>query len=183
MSRFVVECRAEVVGNRLSGHAAVFDQVAVMPGHYERLDPGVFRSALTRGDDVAALINHDPSLILGRSSAGTLRLGVDGRGLSFDVDLPDTSYARDLRESVGRGDIRAMSFGFIPDNDTVAMSTAPDGRRVRTHTDLKRLLDVSAVTYPAYEGTDIVLRSATFAPPALDTRTRLILARHRAARR
>lgn len=178
MNRFMVECRAEITGDRLAGHAAVFGQVAVMPGHYERLAPSAFRSTLGAGDDVAALINHNPSLILGRTSAGTLRLDVDERGLAFSVDLPDTSYARDLRQSVARGDIKGMSFGFMPGDDE--WSTTPDGRRLRTHTDVKRLLDVSAVTYPAYEGTDVTLRHLTFTAPAVDARTRLFLARHRA---
>jgi HK97 family phage prohead protease len=179
MNRFHVELRAaEVVGNTLAGHAAVFGQAAEIRGGYEAVAPGAFAEVLQRGDDVAALRDHNPSLLLGRTSAGTLRLEEDKDGLAFEVDLPDTSYARDLRELVRRGDLAGGSFGFIP--GAVTPAVAPDGRQLRTHTSLRRLLDVSVVTYPAYDGTDVTLRHLTFDRPPLDRRTQIILARHRA---
>lgn len=177
MNRLVCELRsAEVAGNTLSGHAAVYGQTAQIRGGYEALAPGVFDEALKR-DDVAALVNHDPSMLLGRTSSGTLRLAADDAGLAFEVDLPDTSYGRDVRELVGRGDLAGMSFGFIPGRDT--LGHAPDGKQLRTHTSVAKLLDVSVVTYPAYDGTDVTLRHVTFTD-CPDNRTRLILARHRA---
>ncbi len=174
--RLAVECRSEVRGDTLSGHAAVFDQLARISNHWEGLSRSAFDEALARGDDAAALVNHNPSLILGRRSAGTLRLEVDQRGLAFEVDLPDTTYARDLRTSIERGDIAGMSFGFVPGQ--VTQGRARDGRQLRTHTSVKHLLDISPVTYPAYEGTDLALRAVV-----LDTepnRNRLIRARARA---
>jgi HK97 family phage prohead protease len=177
--RLAVECRSEIRGDTLSGHAAVFDQIARLPRHWEALARTAFDEALERGDDAAALVNHDPSLILGRRSAGTLRLDVDRRGLAFEVDLPDTSYAHDLRTSIGRGDIAGMSFGFVPGK--VTDGRARDGRQLRTHTSVARLLDISPVTYPAYQGTDLALRAVV-----LDTepnRQRLIRARARCLER
>lgn len=178
MNRLHAELRAaEVSGNTLAGHAAVFGQVAQIRGGWEAIAAGAFDEVLARDDDVVALRDHNPELLLGRRSAGTLRLSTDGDGLAFEVDLPDTSYGRDVRELVGRGDLRGASFGFLPGRD--AVSTAPDGKQLRTHTSIARLLDVSVVALPAYDGTDVRLRHVEFAT-TLDNRTRLILARHRA---
>lgn len=181
MNRLHAELRAAAVtGNTLAGHAAVFGQTAQIRGGYERIAPGAFDETLKRGDDVVALRDHDPSLLLGRTSSGTLRLGVDADGLTFEVDLPDTAYARDVRELVARGDLAGASFGFLPGLDE--LGTAPDGRQLRTHTSVSRLIDVSVVAIPAYDGTSVVLRNLTF-DPAPDRRTQLIRARHRAHRR
>jgi hypothetical protein len=180
MQRFAVEFRAEVAGDILRGHAAVFGQTARIGGGYEQLAPTAFDEAL-KGSDVRALLNHNPTLVLGRQSAGTLRLSVDDEGLAFEVDLPDTSYARDLRTLVARGDVTGASFGFVPGKDS--FTTAPDGKQVRTHTSVAQLLDVSPVTWPAYDGTDVSLRHIDFTGLSIGKpllRTQLILARHRA---
>jgi Escherichia/Staphylococcus phage prohead protease len=175
MDRFGVELRAELSGNSLRGHAAVFGVMAELPNHYEQLARSAFDGVLD--DDVRALINHDPSKVLGRTSAGTLKISTDETGLYFEIpELPDTSYAKDLRETLLRGDQDSMSFGFIPGVDT--WGKAPNGRQVRTHTSLKRLLDVSVVTYPAFQGTDVQLRSMDFS--VVDQRSQLIRLRHNA---
>lgn len=174
MQRFGAELRAEVAGDTLSGHAAVWGTLAAIPADRPRYYEGIGRSAFDEvlDQDVPALVNHDPSLILGRSSAGTLKLSTDDSGLYFEIpQLPNTTYANDLRESVSRGDINGMSFGFIPGEQ--AKGRAPDGRQLRTHTRISRLLDVSPVTYPAYADTDVVLRSQTFTT-AHDNRSRLV---------
>lgn len=172
MDRLGVELRAEVSGNTLAGHAAVFSTYADMPGHYEAIAPGAFDDTLRRDSDVKAFWNHNPGMVLGSSKAKTLRLQVDERGLAFEVDLPDTSYAKDLRELVARSDVSAMSFGFLPGDDE--WSTAPDGRRLRTHTRVARLFEVSPVSLPAYEGTEVFLRHQTFERPAVTLRQQLV---------
>lgn len=178
MNRIHAELRAaEVAGDTLAGHAAVFGQHAQIRGGWEAIGPKAFDEVLARDDDVVALRDHDPGQLLGRRSSGTLRLATDTDGLAFEVDLPDTSYARDIRELVARGDLRGASFGFLPGKDEI--TRAPDGRQLRTHTSIDRLLDVSVVALPAYGGTSVTLRSQTF-DTTLDNRTRLILARHRA---
>ncbi len=179
MNRLYAELRAaDVKGDTLSGRAAVFGQTAQIRGGYEAIAPGAFDEVLRRGDDVVALRDHDPTLLLGRVSSGTLRLATDEDGLAFEVDLPDTAYARDVRELVRRGDLAGASFGFMPGTDE--LGHAPDGRQLRTHTSFRRLLDVSVVAMPAYDGTSVTLRHLTFDPPPLDRRTQIILARHRA---
>lgn len=176
MDRFAVELRAEVRDGTLAGHAAVFNTVAHVGGHYERLDRSAFEEAL-KTSDARFLVNHDPNMLLGRQGAGTLRLWTDDEGLAFEVDLPDTQVARDVRELVRRGDLDGGSFGFIPGADK--WTRAEDGFQVRTHTSVKRLLDASVVTYPAYSGTEIQLRKMELAEVAPNGRGQLIVARHR----
>ena len=154
--RLSVELRAEVSGDRLAGHAAVFGQYADLGTHLEELAPSAFDDVLAGEPDVRALINHDPSLLLARTRNGSLKLGTDAAGLTFELDLPDTTYANDLRELVGRGLLTQMSFGFIPGKHERA---SLDGRRVVRHTGIADLFDVSPVTYPAYESTDVALRA------------------------
>lgn len=176
LTRYQVELRAELRGDTLVGHAAVFGSRARIRNGWETVERSAFDAVLTRpGTDVRALINHDASLLLGRQSAGTLRLSTDSEGLPFEVDLPATSYANDLRVLVERGDLDGASFGFVPGEDK--LTRASDGRTLRTHTAVRELVDVSAVTYPAYDGAAVMLRSWQ---PSLDQRSQYILARHRA---
>ena len=174
-ARFGVQLRAEMADDTLRGHASVFNQVAKVPGGWEQVDRSAFDAVLADPEtDVRAFINHDHNLLLGRQSVGTLRISVDSEGLPFEVDLPDTSYANDLRELVDRGDLDGASFGFVPGDDE--LSRAPDGRQLRTHTNVRALIDVSAVTFPAYDGADVALRNYTF---SASTRGQLIRARSR----
>lgn len=176
VQRFGVLLRAEVVGRKLSGHASVFDQAADVGGHMESIAPTAFKRVLDDpATDVRALWNHNPDHLLGRQASGTLRLGTDSQGLEFEVDLPDTTLGRDVQVLAERGDITGASFAFIPDEDE--WSTR-DGVRMRTHTSVGRLLDVSPVTWPAYEGAEVALRSFPVGRPA-SVRSRLIRARHR----
>lgn len=169
---------AEVSGNTLAGHAAVFGQVAQIRGGWEAIAPSAFDEVLAGEDDVVALRDHDPSQLLGRRVAGTLRLATDDDGLAFEVDLPDTSYARDVRELVARGDLRGASFGFLPGKDE--LGHAPDGKQLRTHTSIRKLIDVSVVSVPAYGGTDVRLRSVQFQPAPDPHRAFIARARYRA---
>jgi HK97 family phage prohead protease len=160
LTRFAVECRSEVAGNKLTGYASVFDQFADLGNHLESMGQTSFRSALADpATDVRALFNHEPNLLLGRQSSGTLRLSTDTRGLHYEVDLPDTTVGRDVRALAERGDLTGASFAFTPGEDEWSVR---GGRRVRTHTSVGRLVDVSPVTFPAYDGASTVLRSMSF---------------------
>lgn len=156
-----VETRADG-GRTLTGYAATFYREAdpgteyqLWDNTYERILPGAFDRAVAE-DDVRALVNHDSSQIVGRKSAGTLRLSTDSRGLKYEIDLPDTTAGRDIAESVKRGDITGSSFGFMVDEQ--AWRSLPDGREIRELVAL-RLLDVGPVTFPAYEATNVAVRS------------------------
>jgi|SRR5947209_1589220 len=158
-----VRDNTETGGKTLSGHAAVFDQLSEdLNGFREKIARGAFRGCLS--DDVRATINHDPNLVLGRSTSGTLRLVEDRQGLGFEVDLPDTDYAVNLRELMGRGDVSQCSFMFsepvIREQWEYASddSAAGDALPIRTILEFDRLFDVSVVTYPAYPQTDAEIR-------------------------
>ena len=178
LMRYLVECRASLDGDKLIGHGAVFKQRAKVPGGYEELGTAAFDEVLARSDtDAVSLINHDAAFLIGRQSAGTLRLRTDGEGLAFEVDLPDTSYANDLRKLVARGDMKGASFGFIPDMDKSTWTRAADGSQVHTINSVTHLRDVGPVTFPAYSGTGVALRSYDL--ERTDNRSRLIRARAR----
>lgn len=166
LTRYVVQCRSTLDGDILRGHAAVFGQASeIFPGYMEQIARGAFDKVLASDQtDVRALMNHDPAQLLGRQSAGTLRLKVDEEGLGFEVDLPDTSYANDLRALVARGDLTGASFAFLPGETRNATTEA--GSHVTEHVSVERLLDVSAVTFPAYEGAAVSLRRYDFARPS-----------------
>jgi HK97 family phage prohead protease len=178
LMRYLVECRASLDGDKLIGHGAVFNQRAKVPGGYEQLSTAAFDEVLARSDtDAVSLTNHDPHYLLGRQSAGTLRLRADAEGLVFEVDLPDTSYANDLRKLVGRGDMKGASFGFIPNLDKSTWTRAADGVAVHTINAVEHLRDIGPVTFPAYSGTGIALRSYDLA--SAPSRDQLIRARAR----
>lgn len=161
LTRYAVELRSEMAGDTLRGYASVFGVAAELPGNVEQIDRHAFDAVLKDKDtDTRALINHDSAMLLGRQSSGTLRLGVDNTGLQFEVDLPDTSYARDLRVLVERGDLTGASFGFVPGQET--WDKAPDGRARRTWVTVRQLVDVSPVTFPAYDGTAVSLRAIDY---------------------
>lgn len=144
--------------SQLSGYAAVFNRETTIAGLFrEQIAPGAFADAIGR-DDVRALFNHDSNIVLGRTPK-TLTLREDQTGLRYDVDLPDTTAARDLAVSVERGDVNQSSFGFLVEED------AWEHPKTRTELPLRtikrvRLFDVSPVTFPAYDETTATARSA-----------------------
>jgi len=156
LTRVNVQCRAEITGNKLGGYASVFDQTADLGWlGRERVARSAFDAVLAdSATDVRALFNHDASMLLGRQASKTLRLSTDSHGLEFEIDLPNTSLGRDVRELVERGDIDGASFGFVPgDYDW------DEDRATVTHTSVSRLVDVSPVTFPAYIGASTEARS------------------------
>lgn len=139
----------------LVGHASVFNVTSRnLGGFREIIKPGAFTRAISEGQDVVALFNHNENFPLGRTSAGTLSLSEDQVGLAVRISPPDTTYARDLMTSMRRGDVRDMSFAFKPVKST--RSSDADGPIVERH-DVD-LYDVSPVVFPAYPHTDIAVR-------------------------
>ena len=102
--------------NVIRGYAAVYNSDSEwMGGFYEQIEMGAFDDVMD--NDVRAYLNHDENLLLGRVSSGTLRIGTDKRGLFYEVDLPNTTYANDLVELMKRGDINQSSFAFLIGED------------------------------------------------------------------
>lgn len=137
---------------RLSGYAAKWD--AFTPYYNEMIDRGAFAKSLMESDQLA-LVNHDRTLVLGRVGAGTLQLREDNVGLAFQLTLPDTSYARDIWESVSRGDTAGCSFGFSPIKTTTRKM--PSGQMATVITEAA-LFEVSITAFPAYVATEVEAR-------------------------
>jgi len=139
---------------RLIGYVAKFNELSGdLGGFREKIAPGAFAESI-KNDDIRALFNHDSNFVLGRTSAGTLQLSEDRNGLLMEVVLPDTQAARDLWQSVSRGDITSQSFSFTTIKDSYE---TVDGEQIRTLLEVK-LFDVGPVTFPAYESSDIQAR-------------------------
>ena len=155
------ELRASEDGKTVTGYAAVFNSMSEeMWGFRERIDPKAFDNADM--SDVRALFNHDPNMLLARSSSGTLALSVDEKGLRYSFELPDTTAGRDLREMLKRGDVSQSSFGFTIAEDDWEERKNDAGEVVETTriiTKVHRLFDVSPVTYPAYPDATVAIRS------------------------
>jgi len=148
----------------ITGYAAVFDQPSEYIGWIETIDPHAFDNVMSTNPDVRALFNHDSDYVLGRSSAGTLKLAIDSRGLSYIIDPPDTQFAKDLIVSMKRGDIKESSFGFIVKRDQ--WSENKDGSVSRRILEIDQLLDVSPVTYPAFSQTTVAARNLPDSMPS-----------------
>lgn len=151
-----IELRGEGDRQVAAGHAAVFGKLSQnLGGFVERVAPGAFSKTLVE-QDVRALYNHDDKLVLGRLSSGTLRMVEDGDGLSYEVDLPNTTTGRDVAELLRRGDVTGSSFGFrVLDDEWGETETGFPLRTLRAVS----LHDVGPVTFPAYMDATASLRS------------------------
>lgn len=159
---------------KVVGYAAKFDTRSEYMGFYEVIKPGAFTDAL-KSSDVRALFNHDPNLILARTSSGTLKLTQDKIGLRYEFEVPNTSYGNDFLEAVKRGDVSQSSFAFTLQRDGAKwIQEEVEGVviDVREIYNIKRVYDVSPVTYPAYTDTTIAardLQSMKGTPPTPDS--------------
>lgn len=156
------EVRAEQQSDqptRIIGYGSVFNSRSEpLWGFREIIKPGAFDDVLT--NDVRGLFNHDPNFILGRSTAGTLSLSVDERGLQYNILAPDTQTIRDLVIApMMRGDISQSSFAFQVARDGDDWYEDDEGIVIREISKFSRLYDVSPVTYPAYQDADSGVRS------------------------
>lgn len=151
-----VEIRAGSDKATIGGYAAKFERMSQnLGGFVERIAPSFFNKS--RGDGwpgVIARYNHDDNMLLGTHGAGTLRLGIDDVGLTYEVDLPQSRS--DVFELVQRGDVRQSSFAFVAYEDD--WTTSDQGFPLRTLVS-GRLMDVAPVNTPAYEDTSVGLRS------------------------
>lgn len=141
---------------RIEGYFAVFDGTyQIAPQMSESIDPHAFDRTI--GGDVRALIDHETSLVLGRTTAGTLDLHTDEHGLFGSVLInPNDQDALNLYARVERGDVNQCSFGFeITGEET---EIREDGSIHWTITDLN-LYEVSVCTFPAYQTTEVTARS------------------------
>ena len=190
MERRLLESEVRIDGTgskkKISGTAAVFYRAGEpgteydlagygMPGVKERIMPGAFKRALgrgqggnkDRGQDVYLAVNHDPSLVIARTKAKTLKLSVDDSGLHYEATPAATTIGKDAIANVEAGNFGGSSFAF---------QVAKNGERwimdgkteVREINKIESLIDVSAVTTPAYRATSVNARSAQEARASYD---------------
>ncbi len=114
------------------------------------------RRTLLENKDILALFDHDTRAVLGRTSAGTVRLNEDAKGLHFEIDMPATTLGRDLMVSVERGDIRGASFSFKAREDRWTQGN--DGKMLRELLDVD-LFEITVTAVPAYADTEVARRS------------------------
>lgn len=139
----------------IEGYALKFDTWSENLGGFKET---ISKRALQNTDlsDVRCLVDHLPSQIIGRTTAGTLDLTVDDVGLKYRCKLPNTTFARDLYENMRVGNINQCSFGFMLDEKGDDMRfDENEGIYKRTLKAIRELTDVSVVTYPAYKDTDV----------------------------
>lgn len=140
----------------IEGYFAVFNSIYdIGYGMSESIAPHAFDNTIS--DDVRALINHDTTLVLGRTSAHTLELRQDERGLWGKIAInPNDSDAMNLYARVKRGDVTQCSFGFDIISEDTEFSENGD-----VHWTIRevKLYEVSCCTFPAYEETSISART------------------------
>jgi uncharacterized protein len=143
---------------KLSGYAVVFNSPADIGGQFtEKVAPGAFTRTLNE-DDQVILRDHQSEILLGRRSAGTLKLTQDDIGLAFSVTLPATANGDDAYENVRLGNLKGCSFGFIVRDDVWSQDS--QGALTRVINDVQ-LFEITLTAFPAYEATSVAIsRSA-----------------------
>lgn len=161
----------------LAGVAAAYNTNSHdLGGFVKRIAPGAFTRSLKNNADVVATFNHDPNKVLGRTKSGTLALSDSAAGLVWycQLDKNNSDHAN-IYASVKRGDVSQCSFAFTIADKGERWGTAADGRtKLRTLLDVD-LIDVAAVTYPAYPGTNVDARKlvSTAAPVSRELRSKV----------
>lgn len=159
---FEVRAEESEAGNIITGRPIVYNSRTDIGWFDEIIEPGALNN--TDLTDVRFLVNHDTSKIpLARSRRNngnsTMQLTVDNDGLGIRVtlDTENNSEARSLYSAVQRGDISGMSFMFgIRDEEWENIDSDHPTRHIK---DISTVVEVSAVTFPAYESTEINARS------------------------
>ena len=162
---FDFEIRAEVNedrGHEIEGRAIVYGQRTNLGWYDEIIADGALKDTDLR--DVRLLVNHNTNMIpLARSrnnnANSTMQLSVvEGEGMDIraDLDYENNAEAKSLYSAIERGDISGMSFMFVVDSDS--WDDLESEHPTRTITGIKRVLEVSAVTFPAYSATSINAR-------------------------
>lgn len=152
--RDIFTAKPAVSGSVVFGYAALFGIAYEYGDFLEEISPNAFLKADL--SDVRALLNHDPNQILARTKAGTLKVGVDKKGLWYRFTLPDSPNGDNMRAALERGDVSQSSWGF-----TIALRgetwTTKNGMPHRMITEIDTVYDVSPVTYPANKSTSAAL--------------------------
>lgn len=156
-----IELREGDDGQRtITGYAIKWEMKSHPMGYWtrfkEQFKKGAFTESLTK-EDQRALWSHDTSKVLGRTKNGTLRLYEDDIGLRFELDLPNTTLGNDAHETIKRGDVDGVSFGFRMRKQEWDESDPDNIVRTISQADL---FEISPVGFPAYPDSHVSARSA-----------------------
>ncbi len=159
------------VSTHITGYALKFDRPSEDLGFTEYIE----RGALDKADmsNVVALLNHDSNYVLGRTGKN-LVLEVDDIGLRFDIKATETAYTKDLIENMRNGLIDKCSFAFTIADEGDEWSKDENDRYIRRIRSINKLYDVSVVTTPAYQDTEVVLSQRCLNKLKQDNRQREI---------
>lgn len=149
------EFRAMPESRTIVGTATVFNSSYDMGWYDEEMTSDVFASADM--NDVVALFNHDANMVLARTKSGTLKLNLTGNALEYSFEAPNTTLGNDLLEMVKRGDVYQSSFAFTVEAEDWQERQGMKPKRVIRS--IKKVYDVSPVTYPANPDTMVAKRS------------------------
>jgi len=125
----------------------------------ERIMPGAFKRAIAE-DDVRALFNHEPNLVLGRNTSGTLQLKETKQGLGYRIEPAETTASKDTQEHISRGDVDGSSFAFVIGEKGEQVWREKEGLFIREIVSVGQLFDVGPVTFPAYDASTAELNDA-----------------------
>ena len=156
-----IEVRQAETTPKIGGVAAVVGVTTDMGWYEEQIAPGAFDSVLAANPDVRCLFNHEDEMILGRTKSGTLKLWVNDDGnLEYECDTdPNSPTHQTVSAAIARGDIDQSSFQFRAKTQTWTESAIYGELGLRIITEFDSLYDVSPVTFPAYEDTEVEMRS------------------------
>ena len=148
------EIRSVGDGMAFTGYVSRYGMPSLPLPFIETVEPGAWSKSLKSRNDIKSFVNHNTDMVLGSTRAGTLRFTDDERGLLTNIDLPETTYGRDLSVSVQRGDVSGMSVGM----SVVRDEWSADGGQRRIIE--ARLHEASVVTgFQAFTSTTAAVRS------------------------
>lgn len=142
---------------KIGGYAVVFNEPSEnLGGFIEYVNPDAFDDVDM--SDVVALYDHNFANVLGRTSANTLKLEIDNKGLKFSLNIPNTTLGNDVYTNIRAGNLKGMSFGFTVGSDDWAKDA--NGTPQRTIAKVDALYEISVVTMPAYQETSVAVTRA-----------------------
>lgn len=155
-----IEIREAENGSKtISGYAVKWEMKSQTMGYWyrfkEQFKKGSFSDSLS-ADDQRALWSHDTSQVLGRTKNSTLRLFEDDIGLRFELDLPPTTLGNDVFQTIKRGDVDGVSFGFKMIKEEWDES---DPENIVRSVIKAKLFEISPVAFPAYPDSEVSARS------------------------
>lgn len=174
----------EGAGHVIEGLAAVYEQKTRIADFFGEFDEIIREGAFDETDftDVRLLVNHDfQGIALARSrrnnksdKPNTMQLSVDKEGVKIkaDLDTENNEQARALYSAISRGDMDGMSFCFYVAEENERVTKQEDGVFLREILKVDKVIEVSAVNFPAYEGTNIDARSLDSDKRVLDSITK-----------